>query len=87
MEKDIKNKEEAMLIKNKTERRGKAEPKRIIPLTAILTDEQRNNIPAGSYHIVDGKFIPNLKNEAMAFKHKQKKVILSEVEGKTKKKL
>ena len=48
MDKDIKNKEEAMLIKNKKH----------IPLTDILTDEQRNNIPAGSYFIVDGKLVP-----------------------------
>ena len=63
MDKDIKNKEEAMLIKNKKH----------IPLTDILTDEQRNNIPAGSYLIVDGKLIPNEKNEAMRSKTKKKK--------------
>lgn len=62
MDEEIKNKEEAMIIKNKKE----------IPAEAILSDELRNKIPAGSYLMKDGKLIPNDNDEAMKARKKKK---------------
>jgi len=62
MDDNIKNKEEGMNLKNKKH----------IPLTAILTDEQRNNIPPGSYLIKDGKLVLRHRTKEKTEKKKLK---------------
>lgn len=63
MDKEIKNKEEDMLIKNK----------KVIPANVILDEKLRNNLPPGSYTIKDGKLVLRHRTKERAEKKKLKK--------------
>jgi len=70
METKINNKETGMNLNNKEDSRlrGNDKKKKTIPADVILSEEQRNNLPPGSYKVENGELIPNDEATKKRFK-------------------